>query len=89
MARKVLILLGTKKGAFIAEGGEDRKSWQLRGPYCAAWPISHVVGDAKSGAIYAGGGNEWFGPAVWKTIQGSTGMGAEPENPPPHVAHPN
>lgn len=67
MARKVLILLGTKKGAFIVEGGEDRQSWQLRGPYCAAWPITHVVGDPASGAIYAGGGNEWFGPAVWKT----------------------
>ncbi|MGF1621815.1 MAG: WD40/YVTN/BNR-like repeat-containing protein [Rhodomicrobiaceae bacterium] len=67
MARKVLILLGTKKGAFIIEGGEDRQSWQLRGPFCAAWPITHVVGDPASGAIYAGGGNEWFGPAVWKT----------------------
>jgi hypothetical protein len=25
------------------------------------------VGDAASGTIYAGGGNEWFGPAVWKS----------------------
>ena len=29
--------------------------------------MNHVVGDAETGAIYGGGGNEWFGPAVWKS----------------------
>ncbi|MEQ1713695.1 MAG: exo-alpha-sialidase, partial [Hyphomicrobium sp.] len=67
MASKVLLLIGTKKGAFIAESDASRASWSLKGPYCAAWPIHHVVGDAATGTIYAGGGNEWFGPAVWKT----------------------
>ena len=28
--------------------------------------MNHVVGDPETGAIYGGGGNEWFGPAVWK-----------------------
>ncbi|MDI7861200.1 exo-alpha-sialidase [Rhizobiaceae bacterium n13] len=67
MARKVLLLLGTKKGAFILESDETRKSWSMRGPYCSHWPINHVIGDAASGTIYAGGGDEWFGPAVWQT----------------------
>jgi len=65
---KVLILLGTTKGVFIAEGDAKRKSWSLRGPFCDGWPINHVVGDAKSGAIYAGGGNTWVGIDVWKSI---------------------
>jgi photosystem II stability/assembly factor-like uncharacterized protein len=26
-----------------------------------------VIGDAATGTIYATGGNEWFGPAVWKS----------------------
>jgi len=67
MANKVLILVGTKKGAFIFEGNKKRQSWKLRGPYCEAWPINHVIADAATGTIYAGGGNEWFGPAVWKS----------------------
>jgi hypothetical protein len=64
---KVLLLLGTKKGAFIFESDRARSDWQLSGPYCEAWPINHVIADPETGAIYAGGGNPWFGPAVWKT----------------------
>ena len=73
MKKRVLVLVGTRKGAFILEGDARRKSWELRGPYCEHWPMNHVVGDAESGAIYGGGGNEWFGPAVWKSPdQGKT-----------------
>lgn len=67
MTKKVLLLIGTKKGAFILEGNAKRSKWKLRGPFCDAWPINHMVADQETGAIYAGGGNEWFGPAVWKT----------------------
>ena len=67
MAQKVLILLGTKKGPFILEGDALRRSWQLRGPFCETWPINHVIADPATGTIYAGGGNEWFGAAVWKS----------------------
>ncbi len=34
--------------------------------------MNHVIADPASGTIYAAGGNEWFGPAVWK----STDLGA-------------
>jgi hypothetical protein len=67
MAQTLLILLGTKKGAFLVHGDRARNDWRLSGPFCAAWPINHVVGDPETGAIHAGGGNEWFGPAVWRT----------------------
>ncbi|MBR0673281.1 WD40/YVTN/BNR-like repeat-containing protein [Neoroseomonas soli] len=65
MAQRILLLIGTKKGAFIMEGDAGRKDWGLRGPYCDAWPVNHVIADPATGAIHAGGGNEWFGPAVW------------------------
>jgi hypothetical protein len=64
---RILVLIGTKKGAFILEGSGARESWELRGPFCEAWPINHVIADRATGAIYGGGGNEWFGPAVWKS----------------------
>jgi photosystem II stability/assembly factor-like uncharacterized protein len=67
VTQKTLVLLGTKKGAFIAESDETRKDWALSGPFCETWPMNHVVADPLTGTIYAGGGNEWFGPAVWKS----------------------
>jgi photosystem II stability/assembly factor-like uncharacterized protein len=70
MAGKTHLLLGTRKGAFIMEGDADRRSWRLKGPFCETWPINHVIADPASGIIYAGGGNEWFGPAVWKSADG-------------------
>ena len=67
MATKVLVLVGTRKGAFILESDADRRSWRQNGPHCETWPIHHVVADPATGTIYGGGGNEWFGPAVWKS----------------------
>jgi photosystem II stability/assembly factor-like uncharacterized protein len=70
--KKVLLLIGTNKGAFIVEGDARRTSWELRGPFCETWPIHHVVADVADGTIYAGGGNRWLGAGVWK----STDLGA-------------
>lgn len=67
MATRVLLLLGTKKGAFILESDAGRRTWQLRGPCCETWPMNYVIADASTGVIYGAGGNEWFGPAVWKS----------------------
>lgn len=64
---QVLVLIGTKKGVFILASDTARRSWGLSGPFCEAWPINHVVADPRTGTIYAGGGNEWFGPAVWRS----------------------
>jgi photosystem II stability/assembly factor-like uncharacterized protein len=64
---KVLVLIGTKKGAFILTSDASRRSWELKGPFCNTWPIQHVIADPASGAIYAAGGNPWFGAAIWKS----------------------
>ena len=49
MAQKLLLLVGTKKGAFIIESDADRRTWRLRGPFCEAWPINHVAADPATG----------------------------------------
>ena len=67
MGQQVYLLVGTRKGAFILESDAARRAWQVRGPFCETWPTNHVVADPASGTLYAGGGNEWFGPAVWKS----------------------
>ena len=52
----ITVLIGTTKGAFLLHGTADRNRWDLTGPHCDGWAINHVVGDADTGAIWAGGG---------------------------------
>lgn len=67
MTAQPRLLLGTKKGVFIVEGDASRRDWALRGPFCETWPINHTIADPATGTIWAAGGNEWFGPAVWRS----------------------
>jgi photosystem II stability/assembly factor-like uncharacterized protein len=67
MTQTVQLLVGTKKGAFILESDEARRKWDLRGPFCETWPIHHLARSSADGALYAAGGNAWYGPAVWRS----------------------
>ena len=64
---RVLLLVGTPKGAFILESDADRRSWTSRGPLCEGWPIHDLIHDPATGVIYAAGGSPWYGPAVWRS----------------------
>lgn len=67
MAGRVILLVGTKKGAFVLDGGAERRGWSVGGPLCEGWPILDVSYDARGGMLYAGGGSPWYGPAVWRS----------------------
>lgn len=64
---KVMVMVGTKKGAFLIEGDEHRQQWEVRGPFCENWPILHVNFDPTTQTIYAAGGSPWYGAAVWRS----------------------
>ena len=66
----ITILVGTTKGAFLISGGSDRTGWTVTGPHCDGWPINHLVGDAATGTIWAGGGGDWHGAGVWHSDDG-------------------
>lgn len=66
----LVILVGTTKGAFLVAGGKDRDGWSISGPHCGGWPINHVIGDAETGAIWAGGGGDWHGAGIWRSTDG-------------------
>ncbi len=81
MAERVLLLIGTKKGAFIAESDTARRKWMIRGPSADGWPIQDVTFDPSSGRLFAGGGSPWYGPTVFRSDdlgrtwnQSSTGL---------------
>ncbi|HSO28652.1 MAG TPA: hypothetical protein VLS28_02000 [Candidatus Sulfomarinibacteraceae bacterium] len=67
MAEHVALLIGTPKGAFVLDGDARRRDWALRGPLCEGWPIHDVSVEPASGALLAGGGSPWYGPAVWRS----------------------
>ena len=62
------ILLGTSKGAFLV--GEGSQGWAATGPFCDGWPINHVIGDPDTGTIWAGGGGDWHGAGIWRSVDG-------------------
>ncbi|MGI8929478.1 MAG: WD40/YVTN/BNR-like repeat-containing protein [Candidatus Limnocylindrales bacterium] len=72
MSELVELLVGTKKGAFILESDATRRDWRVRGPFCETWPIHHLVRSGSDGALYAAGGNAWYGPSVWRSEDNGT-----------------
>lgn len=64
---KVMLLVGTKKGAFLLESDEKREEWDVRGPFCESWEIMHATYDPASGTIFAAGQSGWYGAAVWRS----------------------
>ena len=67
MTERVVLLVGTRKGAFLLDGDAGRRDWRVRGPLCEGWPLHDLSIEPGSGAILAGGGNNWYGPAVWRS----------------------
>jgi photosystem II stability/assembly factor-like uncharacterized protein len=65
MTQGPMLLVGTKKGGFVIE--RNGGGWQIQGPLCEKWPIYDMNWDPRGGAIYAGGGNAWYGAAVWRS----------------------
>ncbi|HEY6057141.1 MAG TPA: hypothetical protein VIV06_03870 [Candidatus Limnocylindrales bacterium] len=72
MGTRVRLLVGTRKGGFIFESDGARGAWRVEGPLCAGWPVHDMTYDPTSDTIFAGAGNAWFGPAVFRSPDGGT-----------------
>ncbi len=67
MSETTALLVGTRKGLFVLDGDTSRDDWEVRGPLCDGWPIHDAIIDPATGALLAAGGNNWYGPAVWRS----------------------
>jgi hypothetical protein len=65
MGENVLVLVGTRKGAFVMESGAERKSWKVRGPYLEGQNVMHMAFDPRSRTLFAAVGDPWFGSRVY------------------------
>jgi len=61
--KKNLLLAGTKKGLLLFTSN-DRKRWQLRGPFLTGKEIHHAVLDPRNGRIFATANDVWFGSQI-------------------------
>ena len=60
---RIQLLIGTRKGGFIATSDEARREWSLKGPLLKGSEVNHIahVGD---GRLVLAGKSGWWGPAV-------------------------
>lgn len=59
-----LVMVGTKKGAFIFESGDGRKTWRSSGPHFKGIPIYHVAFDPRQKKMFAAVNNDFLGSRV-------------------------
>jgi len=52
MAKKTLLLAGTKRGLFLFTSA-DRNRWKLSSPFQSGREINHAIYDARTDRIYA------------------------------------
>ena len=65
MAKKVAVMVGTDKGAFIFRSGAGRSRWTADGPLFQGEPVHHMAFDPRDGeSIYAACNLTWGGPKI-------------------------
>ena len=67
----VRVLIGTRKGAFVATADGKRERWNIDGPFFAGWEIYHVKGSpADPNRLWASQTSGWFGQKVQRSDDG-------------------
>ena len=68
---RVRVLVGTRKGAFVATSDGKRDRWEISGPHFAGWEIYHVKGSpADPDTIFASQSSGWFGQVMQRSKDG-------------------
>ena len=49
--QKVLLMIGTRKGGFLATSSPDRKTWDLKGPFLKGSEVHYVTYLPKTSTI--------------------------------------
>jgi photosystem II stability/assembly factor-like uncharacterized protein len=63
----MVVLVGTRKGLFVAEGDGEGREWSLNGPHLTGWAVFHAVVDPRDGALYAATNSEVYGGTVHRS----------------------
>jgi hypothetical protein len=63
----VLVLAGTHKGLFLLKGDDDRRRFELEGPFLPGWDVYHATMDPRDGALYACANHFVYGGTVHRS----------------------
>jgi photosystem II stability/assembly factor-like uncharacterized protein len=74
MATRVLLMVGTRKGAWLVHGDGSRKSWRIDGPHFLGHIFNHVVLDPRDRrTLLAAAKTGHLGPTIFRsTDRGKT-----------------
>lgn len=64
---KVLVLVGTRKGAFLFHSDRERRTWHMEGPVLPGMQVNHMAYDSRDGSVYAAANSYFYGPTVHKS----------------------
>jgi photosystem II stability/assembly factor-like uncharacterized protein len=76
--QKILLMIGTRKGGFLATSTADRKTWDLKGPFLKGSEVHYVTYLPKTSTIISTVKSWWFGSAVRYSTDGGENW-TEPE----------
>ncbi|MET0659595.1 MAG: glycosyl hydrolase [Steroidobacteraceae bacterium] len=66
--RKVLVLVATRKGAWLYHGDATRRTWRVDGPHFLGHTLSHLVLDPRDGrTLLAAAKTGHLGPTVFRS----------------------
>lgn len=64
-AKRVAVMVGTKKGAYIFRASASRGRWSAEGPLFPGEPVHHLAFDPRDGeSMYAACNQSWGGPKI-------------------------
>jgi photosystem II stability/assembly factor-like uncharacterized protein len=63
--KRVMLMIGTRKGGFLAFSDLDRKNWEVTGPVFKGMEVNHVnFVPGATPSLYATGKSAWWGPDI-------------------------
>ncbi|MBI2486716.1 MAG: hypothetical protein HYW01_07115 [Deltaproteobacteria bacterium] len=61
--KQVMLMIGTRKGGFLAFSNLSRKKWELKGPFFKGVEVNHLnLIPGSPPTIYVAGKSAWWGP---------------------------
>ena len=64
MNQRNLVMVGTKKGAFVFESRDGRRTWRSTGPHFKGTQVFHVTYDPRNRSMLAAVDSFVWGPTV-------------------------
>ncbi len=65
MKKGVIVMVGTRKGAYVLRSGPARSRWSVEGPLFPGEPVYHMAFDQRDGSsLYAACNLTWGGPKI-------------------------